>query len=136
MFEALIALLVLSIGLLGIAGIQIRALQGTHMAYQRALANVIAIDAQERLWSRLRPGQECPFVSQVSADWKAAWFSDGGDGRETLPGGDESTIEAGGDGPCSYKITVDWQEARSEEGQNSAAISSFIYSFSLPDMGS
>ncbi|SDM11789.1 type IV pilus assembly protein PilV [Modicisalibacter muralis] len=129
LIEALIALLVLSIGLLGVAGMQLKALQGAHMAYQRSLANVIAIDAQERLWSRLQPGQACPPVSDVSDDWKKAWFSDGGDGRETLPGGGDSAIETGADGPCSYRVTVDWQETRKEGNED---ISPFTYQFSLP----
>ncbi|MBF7055111.1 prepilin-type N-terminal cleavage/methylation domain-containing protein, partial [Halomonas sp. KAO] len=45
--EALVALVVLSIGLLGVAAMQMKALQGAHIGYQRALASIIAIDAQE-----------------------------------------------------------------------------------------
>lgn len=130
--EALIALLVLSIGLLGVAGMQLKALQSAHMAYQRSLASVIAVDAQERLWSKLKPGEGCPAVSDVLTDWKEAWFTNGGDGRETLPGGGDSVIETGEDGPCSYRITVDWQEARVAEGEADTDPTSFEYRFRLP----
>lgn len=50
LIEVMVALVVLSIGLLGIALLQMRALQSTHAAYQATLASIMATDAEERLW--------------------------------------------------------------------------------------
>lgn len=127
--EALIALLVLSIGLLGVAGMQLKALQSAHMAYQRSLASVIAVDAQERLWAKLKPGEGCPAVSAVIADWKEAWFTNGGDGRETLPGGEQSRIEV--KNSCDYTVTIDWSEERLSIEKDSSVLA---YQFALPDL--
>ncbi len=134
------ALLVLSIGLLAVAGMQLKALQGAHVAYQRSLASVIAIDAQERLWAKLNPGAEpgaqCPGVGEVSAAWKAAWFRDGGDGRDTLAEDDDGGSEITRDADCSYRIVVDWVDARlgdEEETDGEGGDSSvFVYRLELP----
>src|SRR5690554_8195605 len=64
LLEALIALLVLSIGMLGVAAMQLKALQGAHAAYQRSIASLAAQDAQERLWASMI-NLQCP-------DWAAA----------------------------------------------------------------
>lgn len=53
LLETLIALLVLSFGLLGLAGLQLKTLQSSHSSYQRGLANIIAADAVERLWANM-----------------------------------------------------------------------------------
>ncbi len=45
--EALIALLVLSLGLVGVAAMQLKALQSASLGYQRSVASVAAVDAQE-----------------------------------------------------------------------------------------
>ena len=52
LLEALIALVVLSIGLIGVAAMQLKALQSANAGYQRSVASVAAVDAQERLWAQ------------------------------------------------------------------------------------
>lgn len=47
--EVLVALLVLSIGLLGLAGLQINGLRGNHSAYLRSQASVLAYDVIDRM---------------------------------------------------------------------------------------
>lgn len=140
LIEALVALLVLAIGLLAVAGMQLKALQGAHMAYQRSLASVIAIDAQERLWSKLKHvdgNLVCPGANEVLTEWKKAWFDDDVD-RATLPGGGDSKIKPIKDTPCSYKVIVDWEEERfnKNEGSEDEDLSSFQYQFRLPGIES
>ena len=53
MIEVLIALLVLSIGLAGLASMHFTSLQYVHSAYYRSLASIIAMDYEERLWLEL-----------------------------------------------------------------------------------
>lgn len=47
--EVLVALLVLSIGLLGLAGLQLSGLQGNHSAYLRSQVSVLAYDMIDRM---------------------------------------------------------------------------------------
>lgn len=49
MMEVLIAFFVLSIGLLGLAGLQIKALQFNQSAFQQSQANIAAYDILERM---------------------------------------------------------------------------------------
>lgn len=79
LLEALIALVVLSIGLIGVAAMQLKALQSANAGYQRSVASVAAVDAQERLWARLatlETGQTCEDIdtSDVQSAWKEHWF--------------------------------------------------------------
>ena len=50
LIEILIALLVLSIGLLGLAAVQFQSLQNSHASYERSMATMQARDLVERLW--------------------------------------------------------------------------------------
>jgi type IV pilus assembly protein PilV len=72
MLEVLIAFFVLSIGLLGLAGLQIKALQFNSGAYQRSQATVLAYDMLDRM--RLN-------VSEAQGDnYNVASFSTTGSG--------------------------------------------------------
>lgn len=53
LIEVLVALLVLSIGLLGVAALHLVSLQNAHSSYHTSLASSIALDFEERLWLRL-----------------------------------------------------------------------------------
>ena len=50
LIEILIALLVLSVGLLGLAAVQFQSLQNSHASYERSMATMQARDLVERLW--------------------------------------------------------------------------------------
>ena len=120
--EALVAILVLSLGLLGVAAMQLKAMQGAHMSYQRSLATVIAMDANERLWAALAgTGGACPDGVAVQGQWRTHWGS-------KLPGLSASTI--GGQGDCEFLITVTWDDDRfAGEGD----VSTLTYYMRLPE---
>lgn len=49
LIEVLIAMVILSIGLLGLAGLQVAGMKNNHNAYQRSQANVMAYDIADRM---------------------------------------------------------------------------------------
>ena len=51
LIEILIALVVLSIGLLGLAAVQVQSLQNSYASYERSMATMQARDLVERLWA-------------------------------------------------------------------------------------
>lgn len=63
LIEVLIALLVLSIGLVGMASLQLTSLKAAHSSYYRSLASTAALNIEERLWQEayknLDSGGEC-----------------------------------------------------------------------------
>ncbi|WP_163558323.1 prepilin-type N-terminal cleavage/methylation domain-containing protein [Halomonas sp. NO4] len=126
LIEALVALVVLSIGLLGVAAMQIKSLQSAHAGYQRSVATLAAIDAQERTWAKLAELNGCPSGSDISAlssDWVEQWF---GDGKIMSDAGNSQVSE---EKDCEYKATVNWEENRLEAGDGR-----FEYLYRLPDI--
>lgn len=128
LIEALVALLVLSIGLLGVAAMQLKSLQGAHAAYQRSIASLAAQDAQERLWAELENNSGTLFCpnwgdANVLTDpaWEAIWES-------YLPGfSSNSEVNQPDEDICEFKITISWTDGRLEGGGDS-----FVYRVRLP----
>ncbi|WP_458525945.1 type IV pilus modification PilV family protein [Onishia taeanensis] len=142
MVEALVALVVLSVGLLGVASMQLKALQSAHIGYQRSVATLAAVDAQERAWRYMAESDEhyCPgqdpddtddevALSNIQAAWKSAWLTGSEkvirDVNSLLRTEDESgaSLEV-----CEYEVVVNWKENRAEgDGK-------FTYRFRLPNL--
>lgn len=134
LIEALVAILVLSVGLLGIAAMQLKATQSSHLAYNRSMATLAAQDAVERLWAEFgnpvtetSNAGECPSPSVVSADWRANWSSL----LPLLPENEKVAItadpESSGDA-CKYLITVAWSDSRFSDED----VSTLLYVIKLP----
>jgi len=132
LIEALVALLILAIGLLGVAGMQLKALQSTHMGYQRTIATLAAQDLQERLWQGLADDSACPDPS--TADWedqmKNEWAPEWG---QWLPGIGENPVSPRENDDCVYDISVSWDEGRATPDESSRQ--SFSYTVRLPNLG-
>lgn len=126
LIEALVALLVLSIGLLGVAAMQLEALQGAHAAYQRSIASLAAQDAQERLWAKMAidSGTICPTgadVGAVQSDWL-----NGSQWGNFLPDFSVGSTLTG-NSSCEYSVSVVWAEGRFGGSQET-----FSYTVRLP----
>ena len=78
MIEVLVALLVLSIGLAGLAALQISSLQYVHSSHYRSMASAIALDMEERLWLDLADNTltGCPTVTSGTGTTLATAISD------------------------------------------------------------
>ncbi|GAB2778362.1 hypothetical protein GCM10027040_00740 [Halomonas shantousis] len=129
LIEALVALLVLSVGLLGIAGMQLKALQSAHAGYQRSIASLAAQDAVELLWSKVDFSKDiCPEASIITDGkiWVNTW-------EKFLPGLNPNPIPnpPASDESCIYTIEVKWDEGRFGEGEST----SFKYVAHLPKGG-
>jgi len=116
--EALIAILIVAGGLVGIASLQLEAMQAAHAAQQRSFASVAAQDAVDRLWFESADPDDwnamCGASSNASASgsgplhdvwtaWRRNWSSH-------LPGfsGDIAPVGTG----CQFAITVAWDDSR------------------------
>ncbi|HEY9816903.1 MAG TPA: type IV pilus modification protein PilV [Candidatus Obscuribacterales bacterium] len=142
LIEALVALLVLSVGLLGLAMMQVKSMKNTHVAYQRSIATIAAQDIVERLWVELGRGAPasivCPEATHVVAgstpektileQWHDEWEqfipslvmdSDGSTGTQTVV--KDGTVA------CKYTITVQWVDERFGD----ESVSELVYVASL-----
>jgi len=107
LLEVLLALLLLSFGVLGFAALQLKALQAAHSAYQYSLASVMAADVGERLWMGLAAGR-------IDTDWLPAWEERRRCGTVTehvcLPELEVSVEQVG----TGHSINLSWAETRGE----------------------
>lgn len=109
LIEVLIALIVLSIGLLGIATTQLRALQFSQSSFERSIAVIHAHDFVERVWAGRCAVYSGDTIDQATVlEIRDAWREDhqttifGWTGDVAFPGatGDENVIE----------VTVSWDD--------------------------
>lgn len=128
MVETLVALVVLAIGLLGIAALYLDSLRAGRTAIYRTQAVTLAADLADRIRANRRAGVAYEIALGATADpdpacalttgcdaaalaatdlsgWKAELAG-------SLPGGDGSVQVAAGAGgePSDYQITVSWTE--------------------------
>jgi len=66
LIEVLITLLILAIGLLGVAALQFRGLQYNHDAYMRSQVNILAYDIADRM--RLNKDNAASYVGNYTVD--------------------------------------------------------------------
>ncbi|WP_280548355.1 type IV pilus modification protein PilV [Halomonas sp. 11-S5] len=114
LIEAMIALLVLTVGMLGVAAMQLKALQGAHAAYQRSVASLAAQDAQERLWAQMSENGDlaCPSWADAKDLGDTSWYDTW---KERLPGLVEESVDPPSGVPapdCEFSISVKWSENR------------------------
>lgn len=123
--EVLIALVIMSVGMLGIAGLYVQSLQAGRTSMFRHHAVTLAADVADRI--RANPLAGIAYIDPVGADnncvlggaictsaqmaandiflWK-------NQARDSLPGGDVTVVFAPAAGvvPPSYQITISWTE--------------------------
>lgn len=117
LIEVMVALVVLSVGLLGLAVLQFKALQGTHAAYQATLASLIAADAEERLWLARANGVVSD--AAVQTNWRSNW-------QNVLPDVQVGSLVVGSG--ANFTISVVWSESRF----GGSATETFEYGVTLP----
>lgn len=119
LLEVLVAIVVLSIGLLGLAGLMASSLKNSHSAYERTQATWLAYDALDRM----RANRQVALAGGYNLALGAA---PGGSGlaaidlgewdttlTNTLPAGDGSiAVAAGG----AVRIVVQWNDTRGTGG--------------------
>lgn len=136
LLEALIALVVLSVGLLGVAALQLKSVQSSHLSYNRSIATLAAQDAVERLWAEFgnpvtegSDSGDCPLPTTVSTEWRDNWSSLLPLLPEGNAEGEQVSIEGSVDSdPCKYAITVAWSDERFTDED----VSTLLYVVKLP----
>ncbi|RUR56565.1 prepilin-type N-terminal cleavage/methylation domain-containing protein [Vreelandella populi] len=126
LLEALIALALLAFGLIGIAAMQLTSLQGAAAGFQRSVASLAAIDAQERAWARLSTAQSCQRIdlTALERDWQAQWLED----AHAPLGNTAGTISrAVVHDSCQLTVTIVVKAHASEDAEER-----FDYMFTLP----
>ncbi len=123
--EVLITMLVISIALLGLGVLQIKAMQYSYASYQRSVATIQANDLVERLWAGM-----CALPASrdtIAAEWVTT-------NTNSMPSWSGSLgYDATGNIPI-YTITVSWQDGKIKyTGTDTSQVSQqFIQKVSIP----
>lgn len=120
LFEIMIALFVLSVGLLGLAGLQMSGLKNNHSAHFRTEATLHAYDILENMRLNravaIAGGYDIALASSASGsglvntdriDWLASLAT-------ALPAGDGAIATSGG----VTTVTVQWDDSRGSAGSS------------------
>lgn len=115
LLEVLVTMVVLALGLLGYAGLQMASLKNSASAYQRSQATILAYDIIDRLRANKTQavagaynvaigttGSGASVAGQDLVDWKTLVGN-------ALPGGDASILV---DGTGNVLITIQWTDKR------------------------
>ncbi|MFU8819992.1 MAG: type IV pilus modification protein PilV [Gammaproteobacteria bacterium] len=129
LLEVMIALLVLSIGLLGIAALQGVGLRSSHGAYLTSQASLLAYDMADRI--RTNPQTPATYngfdtaTVNCSAALPATPLADADLSQwacavqQLLPNGSAGIFgAAGANGIATYTITVEWEDLQVEGAEN------------------
>lgn len=129
LIEVLITMVVVSIGLLGIAALQLKSMQFSDSSLQRSIAAVQANDLVERLWAGACELDDSSITDAIESDWQDAHEAS----NNPLPSWEGSlVIDTSGAIPI-YEITIQWTDPRSTDGATE-----FVHYASIPvlDCGS
>ncbi len=157
LIEVLIALAVLTIGLTGLAAMQLSSMQYVHSAHYRSLATTIAMDFEERMWLELANNDlsTCPdssnwdpdseeepnLMGKLTTHWTRNAAGEDWDWSTanllTLPGLEIVTgTPVMGTSVVRVPITLSWSEARfpgehPEDGEDTESRESFTYNVQI-----
>jgi type IV pilus assembly protein PilV len=140
LIEVLVTVIILAIGLLGLAGLQLGGLRYSFSAYQRSQATIMANDIVDRMRANRTVaeagaydidigddpddqdcsgvGANCTTADMADADlfdWKQAL-------ADILPAGDGSIVNNGG----TFTITIQWDDTRGEEAPKTLALETVL----------
>ena len=116
--EALVALLVISIGLLGIAAMQLTSLRSNHSSSLRSQATLLAYDIVDRMRANQNAANNGAYDIALSAT--AAGGTVAGDDlvrwkqnlTNTLPAGKGAVARSGAGSATKFTVTVQWDDSR------------------------
>src|SRR5262245_38011417 len=134
LIEALVALVVLSIGLLGIASLQLTSLRYNQNASLRSQATLLAYDIIDRMRANSQAAangnynvdfMKTPTGTSLAAQdvksWKALI-------KDTFPKGDAQITSSGAGSSTTYTVTISWDDTR---GDADAELTSLVMSTQL-----
>ena len=125
LIEILIALIILSIGLLGIAAVQLASVRNSHASFERSIAVVQARDLAERMWAGLCDLYDADgnIDANVETAIRNAWEADQNAAGTFIGQAWDPTLARNGD---VWTITIEWMPRIQDQAEQ------LVHSFRLP----
>lgn len=121
LIEVMIALVVLSIGLTGMAALHLNSLKNAHSSYYRSIASTMALDFEERLWMQVADFDVdgCPNPEGVretlAEEWNTEYSELAGARRTRIPNVNSQildTRDGANDQWREVDLRLTWAESR------------------------
>lgn len=127
LIEVLVTMVVVSVGLLGVAALQLKALKNTYASFQRSLATLQAQDLADRLWANTCIFGDAGKLSSLNAsppsvlkEW-ADFHSNSAATQLAMPSWDGTTNTVLSYNTSSKSltatITISWKDVMVNQGQ-------------------
>lgn len=131
LLEVMISLLVLSVGLAGMAALHLNSLKSAHSSYLRSIASASVLDLEERAWLLAATTNGCPNIT--SGMLTNAWSANDAGSNLSLPNIGATIVEVnnGLDRMWQADVTLSWTEGRFEGTEQDSGLEQFTYSFSV-----
>jgi len=112
--EVLVTMVIVSVGLLGVAGLQLKALKNTYASFQRALATLQAQDLADRLWASTCVLSNATQRDNIKSEWQAVHSASAAT-KLSMPSwsGDFNYTAATG----LFAITISWNDVMVNQSQ-------------------
>lgn len=127
--EVLVTMVVVSVGLLGVAKLQAWSLKHSYATYQRSVASVQTQDLVERLWAGMCVLDVASQRSAIVAEWQRE-HANRPSTRLSMPDWSGSLVAVNG----LYQITVQWTDHKTATAA-SGAVQTFSHVTSIPRVG-
>ena len=133
LIEVLVAVLVLSLGLLGLAGLQMASMKFNHSAHQRTDAVTLASDIFDCIRSNkvaassyVISASATPTAGTVAGDDLTNWRT-----RITMALGASATGAVASDAEGKYTVTITWKDASSDSNNQNYQLGRADQSFTF-----
>jgi type IV pilus assembly protein PilV len=115
--EVLVTMVIVSVGLLGVAGLQLKALKNTYASFQRSLATLQAQDLVDRIWASTCVLSNATQRGNIKSEWQAV-HSASASTKLSMPNwaGDFTYTASTG----LFVITVSWKDVMVNPSQAAA----------------
>ncbi|HFB66202.1 MAG TPA: type IV pilus modification protein PilV [Aeromonadales bacterium] len=123
LLEVLISMVIIAVGLLGIAGLQIAGINNNHSAYVRSQATVLANDIIDRMRANRISAENGNYDLTIAESKPSGTSLEDIDRKQwldnianILPEGDASIATSSGGGNTIITITIQWNDSRGANG--------------------
>ena len=123
LIEVLISMVIMSVGLLGLAGLQMSGISNNHSAYLRSQMTFLTYDIIDRMRSNrisaeggsytLLMSASAPTGTSLADTDRIQWLANI---ANNLPSGDASISTAPGGSNTVVRVTIQWDDSRGNDG--------------------
>jgi type IV pilus assembly protein PilV len=129
LIEVMVSIVIMSVGLLGIAGLQLKALKNTYASFQRSVATLQAQDLSDRLWASTCIFSNSAKLDLIKQEWRAA-HSTSAATKLSMPEwfGDFTPPDANN----LFIITIQWKDVMVNQSGNTGETQAFTQVVRIP----